>query len=274
MRETEQNSEAGNRGRGQTGWLQRHPEQPLAHVPDPGTRGDALFQVVLVLLGAFVAQILLVGVGVGLLAGLGVGEESMPVVFYSAQSALGLLAFCLVGAGYLYLREDPTLVGVRRPTGRDVGLMFGGFVALAGMMIGVQFLFDLLGFEIADNVVIQRGEENPELFLLLVPVQFLLTGPGEELLFRGVIQGLLRRAYGVVPGVVTASTLFALFHLPSLVGDTLLPVLAVLFLSGALLGALYEYSRTILVPMVAHALWNATVFGTQYAEAVGALFAA
>ena len=270
MGKLERDSEAGDG----TGWLGRHPEQPLAHLPDSQTRGDTLFQVVVVLVGAFVAQILLATVGLGLLAGFDVGEESTPVLYYGTQSALGLLAFCLVGVGYLSVREDTALVGVRRPTARDVGLMLGGFLALAVTMVGVQSLLDLLGVEVADNVTVQRGEENPELFLVLVPIQFLLTGPGEELLFRGVLQGLLRRAYGVVPGIVAASTLFALFHVPSLVGDTLLPVLAVLFLSGALLGALYEYSRTILVPMVAHALWNATVFGTQYAEAVGALVAA
>jgi membrane protease YdiL (CAAX protease family) len=255
-----------------TRWFDRHPEQPLARVSDSATRGDTLFQVVAVLVLALLGQVLLVSIGVGLLSGLNVTENGSPVVYYGTQSALGLFAFCLVGVAYLLVREDETLVGIRWPTTWDLGMIVGGFLLLAGTLIGAETLLSALGFESADNVVLERGQENPELFLVLIPIQFLLTGPGEELLFRGVIQGLLRRAYGVVPGILAASTLFALFHVPSLSGNSLLPVLSVLFLSGVVLGALYEYTRTLLVPMVAHALWNALVFGTEYAGAVGSVF--
>ena len=256
-----------------SGWFDRHAAEPLFRVANRHTGPRATQQVLLVLLAAFVAQILFVSIGLGLLAAAGITEDAAPVAFLSAQSAAGLLAFLAVGFGYLAWQRDPALIGMRRPTRHDIRTVLGGFVVFAGLLFGVEFLFGFLGIEVAENVVVEQGNEHPELFLVFLPLQFLLTGPAEELLFRGIVQGVLRRAYGVVPGIVFASALFALFHVPSLTGDSLLPVLFILFLSGAALGTLYEYSRTLLVPILVHALWNTLVFGTQYAQAVDALLA-
>jgi len=41
---------------------------------------------------------------------------------------------------------------------------------------------------------------------------------------------------------------------------------------GVLLGALYEYSGSLLVPVLVHASWNAVVFGSEYVEAAGTVF--
>jgi len=253
----------------QSGWFERHPEAPLVRVPDLGARGDTLLAVVLVLLGALVAQVLFVNAGLGLLDLAGLTEETTPVTFLTLRSALGLLGLLAAGLLALYRLDDPGLVGIAPPTRRDIGLVVGGFALLAGLQFVVGALFDQFGVEIAENVIVERGREHPELFLVLVPVQFLVTGPAEEVLFRGVVQGLLRRTYGVVPGVVLASVLFALFHLPVFVGGAVLPGLLVVALSGLVLGALYEYSRTLVVPILAHALWNGLVFGREYAAVVG-----
>jgi membrane protease YdiL (CAAX protease family) len=255
-------------------WFRRHAEQPLFRFPDLGTRGDALLRVLLVLFAALALQILLVLVGSGLLAGVGITRESAPVAFLSSVQALGLLGFLVVGLAYLHRRDDPTLVGIRRPTGWDVRMILVGFIVIAGVLFAAEFLFQFLGFELADNEAIDQGRDNPELFLVFIPIQFLITGPAEELLFRGVVQGVLRRTYGVVPAIGFASALFSLAHYSALIGEgDVLPVFFILFLSGIVLGGLYEYTRTLLVPILAHALWNTLVFGTQYAEAAELLFA-
>jgi membrane protease YdiL (CAAX protease family) len=44
----------------------------------------------------------------------------------------------------------------------------------------------------------------------------------------------------------------------------------VLFLLGSLLGAAYEYAGNLLVPIIAHGIYNAIVFGSNYLEAIGA----
>jgi len=253
-------------------WFERHAEQPLYRVPDIGARGDTLLQVVLVIFGALGLQLVLVGVGAGLLQSVGITEDSAPVAFLSTVQALGLLGFFLIGVGYLRWRDDPGLVGIRRPTGHDIRVMLVGFILLAGLVFAAEFLFELLGFDLASNEAIEQGQQHPELFLAFIPIQFLVTGPAEELLFRGVVQGLLRRTYGVIPAIALASALFSLAHYSALIGEgDLLPVFVILFLSGAVLGAVYEYSRTLLVPMVTHALWNAFVFGGQYLGATDPL---
>ena len=250
-------------------WFQRHAEQPLARLPDASTRGDTIVQVALVLVAALALQLVFVVFAATLLTGVDITRESAPVVFLALVQAVGLLAFLVAGLAYLRRRDDPTLVGIRRPTRRDIRTILVGFVALGSVVYATELLFEALGFELAQNQAVVQGRENPELFLAFIPVQFLVTGPAEELLFRGVVQGLLRRAYGVVPAVAVASTLFSLAHYSALMGDgSLLPAFLTLFLSGVVLGTLYEYSRTLLVPMATHALWNAFVFGTLYVGTV------
>jgi membrane protease YdiL (CAAX protease family) len=256
------------------GWFERHAEQPLYRVPDLGARGDTFLQVLLVLLGALVLQAVLFSLAVGLLDAVGITEDSAPVAYLSTVQAMGLLGFLVMGLVYLHWRDDPTLVGIRRPTGWDIRMILVGFITVAGVLFAAEFLFQFLGFDLADNEAIDQGRQHPELFLVFIPIQFLVTGPAEELLFRGVIQGLLRRTYGVIPGIALASALFSIAHYSALIGGgDVLPVFVILFLSGLVLGGLYEYTRTLLVPMLAHALWNTLVFGTQYAEAVDALIA-
>jgi membrane protease YdiL (CAAX protease family) len=246
-------------------WFERHAEQPLYRNPDLGDRGDTLLQVLLIIFGALALQLVLATVGFGLLLGVNITEETAPVAYHSIGQALGLLGFLVMGLAYLRWRDDPTLVGLRRPTGHDIRVMLVGFIVLGGLVFAAEFLFELLGFELADNAAIDQGRQHPELFLAFIPVQFLVTGPAEELLFRGVVQGLLRRTYGVIPGIALASALFSLAHYSALIGGgDVLPVFLILFLSGAVLGAVYEYSRTLVVPVLTHALWNAFVFGGQY----------
>lgn len=254
-------------------WFEPLAEEDLFQVASISERGRALGHALLVLLGFFLVPLVLVVTGTDLLALAGITESGNPVAFYSTRTAVNLVGVLLVGLGYLYWQRDPGLVGIRRPTLGDAAAMLVGFLALAGLMLGGGILFEMFGVEPAENVAVERGSENPELFLVFLPIQFLLTGPAEELLFRGVLQGVLRRAYGVVPAIALASTLFALVHVPALIGGDVVPVLALVFASGVLFGVLYEYTGTLLVPIVAHACWNTLTFATEYAEATGALLA-
>ena len=254
-------------------WFERHAAEPLFRVPDLGSRGDVILQSVLVLVAAVLVQTLFAAVGVWLLDPVGITETGSPVAFFPIQSALGLSGFLIVGLAYLRWRDDPGLVGIRRPTRRDALLILAGSLLLAGTQLAAGSLFEWLGFEVAENVIVEQGRENAMLFLVLIPLQFLFTGPAEELLFRGIVQGLFRQAYGIVPAVGLASALFALFHLPVLVDGHVMAGLTIVFLSGLVLGGLYEYSRTLVVPVLVHALWNTLVFATGYADATEVLLA-
>jgi membrane protease YdiL (CAAX protease family) len=263
---------AANDAEGESRWLAPHARTALYRAADPKTRTESLASVVSVLLAGLLVPAVLLSLVLGPLSGAGITEDGTPVAFTGAQTALNFLALGGVALVYLLWRDDRSLVGVRRPTRRDLAVTVVGFVGFVAVMFALEFLVRWLGFEFAENTAIEAGQEHPEVFLLFIPLQFLFVAPAEELLFRGVVQGLLRRAYGIVPGVLAAGFAFSLFHVPALVATTGLgPTLAVIFVTGSLLGALYEYSGTLLVPIVVHALWNALVFALQYAQATGGL---
>lgn len=244
-------------------------DRELFRFDDTRTRTSVLVHLAVLLIVAILAANVLVSFGTNALANWGITEDTTPVLFTASTSAFQFVGFLVVACWYL-LWQSEKLVGLRVPTRSDVFAIVGGFVLIVGVMLSLEFLLEILGYQTAENVTIQRGRDHPELFLLLIPMQFLFTGPAEELLFRGVVQGLLRRAYGVLPGVIFAAIVFSLFHIPALVGgEGVVAVLSILFVSGALLGLLYEYTGNILVPIVVHAAWNALVFGYQYLQVVG-----
>ena len=77
----------------------------------------------------------------------------------------------------------------------------------------------------------------------------------EEFLFRGVLQGGLRRALPAWQAVGIAAALFAIVHPPA----AMLPV----FVLGLCTGLAYERSGALLAPMLTHALYNAAMLGYQ-----------
>jgi membrane protease YdiL (CAAX protease family) len=78
----------------------------------------------------------------------------------------------------------------------------------------------------------------------------LLAGLGEEMLFRGVLQSGLSDCWGTTAGLVGASLLFGICH-------ALTATYALLAtLMGAYLGWLWLVSGNLLVPVVAHALYD------------------
>jgi membrane protease YdiL (CAAX protease family) len=84
----------------------------------------------------------------------------------------------------------------------------------------------------------------------------LLAGLGEEMLFRGVLQGLCSRWFDPWLALAIVSVLFGLLH-------SITPTYALLAtLMGAYLGWLYVRVGNLLVPIVVHALYD--VFALAY----------
>ncbi|MDZ5632779.1 type II CAAX endopeptidase family protein [Janthinobacterium sp. GMG1] len=77
----------------------------------------------------------------------------------------------------------------------------------------------------------------------------------EEFLFRGLLQGGLRRSLPAWQAIGIAAALFALVHPPA----AMLPV----FVLGLCTGHAYERSGALLAPMLAHVLYNAAMLGYQ-----------
>lgn len=86
--------------------------------------------------------------------------------------------------------------------------------------------------------------------LLDLAVVSLLAGVGEEMLFRGVLQAVLSDWLGIGPGLATASLLFGLMHA---ITRTYV-VIATVF--GIYLGAIWLATGNLVVPILAHALYD------------------
>lgn len=186
-------------------------------------------------------------------------------------NTLQFVGFAVAIAAYLFIRDDWDLIRWRVPTRRDVGWTVLGLATLVGALWFFSVVVSVFGIDTAESQIITRGRESPMYLLYLVPVTILLVGPTEELIFRGIVQGTIRRAYGPVVAVVGASVVFASIHLPSLLGSGEFVSLAIIFTLGALLGALYELTDNILVPIAVHGLFNAAQFLGQYVVQTGAL---
>jgi membrane protease YdiL (CAAX protease family) len=227
---------------------------------------------VLLVCVAFLAGGILQQLGAGSLDALGVTTETAPAFAQAVPMALQFVGFFAVCGTYLAWREDDTFFEIGRPTWRDVRWTMLGFSALVATLVGFEFVLTYFGLAPADNVVVQLGRETPRLFLYLIPIVLFLNAPAEELLFRGVVQGLFRRAYGVVPGVLAASLIFGGIHYLALADSgSRVAYVGIAMLSGLVLGALYEYTENLLVPIAAHACWNVLVYVNLYLTVTGAV---
>ena len=157
-------------------------------------------------------------------------------------------------------------VEARLPSLTDVAWVVAAYVVAIVGVIAVGILLTVVNAPSANNQAAETATESPEVLLVLIPGSFLLIGPGEELLFRGVVQTRIREAFGPIPGVFLASLIFAAIHVLALVGslEGTLVTVGVLMLPSLILGTAYEYTDNIVVPALIHGAYNATLFTLLY----------
>jgi len=184
-------------------------------------------------------------------------------------SALLLQGVAFGTVAYVYTRRtnaDHRFVDFRIPSLRQFALVVVGWVVAFALNAGVSLLTQATGTPVAQNDVTATGLAHPGVLLWLVPVALLLIGPGEELLFRGVVQGTLRERFGPVPAIATASVLFGVAHALTLSGsiEGRLVYMAAIAVIGLVLGGLYEYTDNLTVPALVHGAYDATLFALIY----------
>ncbi|PSP74689.1 CPBP family intramembrane metalloprotease domain-containing protein [Halobacteriales archaeon QS_3_64_16] len=222
---------------------------------------------------AFVVGNLLVALAALVLGLFGIALLSAPALQVLVGTVL-LQGVAFGGTALLYLRyrgDGLAFLRTRVPTLRDIGWIVGGFAALLGLLALTQVVFSTLGIQSAQNQIVELASGNPIVFLILVPLSFLLVGPGEELLFRGLVQGTIAEALHPARAVVLASAIFALVHYGSLAGSGKFAYLGVVFALALVLGATYELTDNLVVPALIHGAYNAVQFGIQYLAATGGL---
>lgn len=231
-----------------------------------GRRGRTALSAAAVGLTGFLSlaawQILLGSVALSVTGSLSAVEETL----------LGTLALGL-GTGstaLLYLRvtdREWSFVDLDRPTRWDLAYALGGVVALFATTFVLESLFAAAGVGTAQHGITETAAGAPEMLLLLIPASWLLVGPGEELLFRNVVQKSLYRDFSRPAAVLVASVVFAAVHLPAYSTGTLgqaVASLAVVFTLSLILGALYVRTDNVAVPAFVHGTYNAVQFAALY----------
>lgn len=191
------------------------------------------------------------------------GLTSLVIALITGQG----LAFGGVALGYLRYRGlGRAYIGARIPSILDVLAVIVGYgLAFVAVFVGAA-LVTLTQVEPAENQIGQVATENPEVLLVLIPASFLLIGPGEELLFRGVVQNRIREGFGPIAGVLLASIIFAAIHFTALTGGASgrLATIGILFFPSLVFGSAYELTDNIVVPALIHGAYNATLFTLLY----------
>jgi len=199
-------------------------------------------------------------------------EPSGPALLVLSLVSLQGIAFPGIAAAYFALkgRSLRAFVPASVPSAREVGIVLvawlGTFVLVG---IGATVVTTLAGSPPAENAAGQTAIENPEFIPVLVVLVFLLIGPGEELLFRGVIQGLLRERFGPAAAILLATATFAPIHIFALVGSlqAAAVTITILAIPSVVFGTVYELTDNIVVPTLVHGLFNATLFASVYVTA-------
>lgn len=187
--------------------------------------------------------------------------ESTPVLLL--QLIGGQIAFLLTGI--FYLRQYGLAVPVTVPDRYDLGYAVGGIVAALVFVTAAGQLLMFLGLA-PDGVLEEFLMEDPMLAIWMAVLSIVLIAPAEEFLFRGVIQGRLRRTFGAPSAILLASLCFASLHFWNYSGSTGALLGGTLLIAGVgiIFGVLYERTDTLTAPVIAHAIYNAILFAVEY----------
>lgn len=175
----------------------------------------------------------------------------------------GQIGFFAVG--YLYVRRYSLSIPIERPERRDLGYAVGGAIAALVFATGASGVLTWLGLTpgaVLEEIVTQ----NPIVALWMALLSIVVVAPVEEYLFRGVIQGRLRRTFSAPSAIVLASVLFGSLHFGNYVGSMSTVVGWSLLIAGVgvIFGSIYERTNTLIVPVVAHAIYNTVLFTVGY----------
>jgi hypothetical protein len=235
--------------------------------PLPGRQGTGRLRALLVAVLLVVVGL----VGAGLLGAtalvaelLVTGEVGADPVYALASVVLTMAGYAALGLWYArrYLGGLPAAV----PSARTLGLTALATVVALTLSIGLNLLLAAAGVQGAPSSAFVLFESTPAFLLALALVALLANGPAEEILFRGAVQGRLRRAFGPAAAIGVASLLFAAIHIVAVVGalGAALVSAGIILVVAVVLGVVYEYTNNIVVPSLVHGFYNATLITLAY----------
>lgn len=228
--------------------------------------------------------------GVALLIIVTIATVSIGTAMGFSQTSMGVLGTLVgqyigfAGLALWYLRRRgfswdhvKRYLGVEWPTLKQLGIVVGSWFVILALLIVIGLSLEVITdvFDMGDPDEPEQAlddiiADNPELVPAAILVMFLVVGPCEELLFRGVVQGRLREKFTAVPAILLASALFAGVHVIALAGSLQAIILGifVLFSTSLVIGAVYEYTKSIVVAALLHGFHNSMVTLIIAADAI------
>lgn len=198
-------------------------------------------------------------------------------VFLVVATTIGQwVGFAGLGVGYLQARKFEwadirSYFGVRVPSLKELGVVVGGWLLIFGLIIVLSLIVSLFLPEPASNEGAETAMANPAIIPAMIVMMFLVVGPCEEILYRGVVQGRLRETLSPAPAIVIASGVFALIHVIALGGGGLtgrLVTVGILFFPALVFGIVYEYTGNLVVPALLHSIHNSVLLTLLYLSVV------
>lgn len=244
--------------------------------PEPGT-DDRWHEV-------WIAFVIGIGGYLGLMvAGVVVAQFVLP--FTGTLSDLGLSVVSAVATGvgavgvtWVYFRNsrhDRSFLDLDPPGLRDLGYVVAGLLGLVILLTGISVLANELGITFSQHSIEESARDgNAELLLVLIPFSILFVGPGEELIYRNLVQKRLEETFSPAVAVGIASIIFGSIHLTAYATSSasapqILGSLAIVGTLSVVLGWLYVRTEKLIVPALVHGLFNAFQFALLYVDIAG-----
>jgi membrane protease YdiL (CAAX protease family) len=147
---------------------------------------------------------------------------------------------------------------IRRPRGIAVWLLCA--IALPS---AVSAFFIVL----TPGVFTVSNPSTPEIVRILLWAVFslcLTAGITEELLFRGLIMGLLEKRWNKAIAIIVPSVLFGLLHISNMKAPSIVDI-GTLVIAGTAVGVMFSlialHSNSIWASAVVHGIWNLVIIG-------------
>lgn len=173
------------------------------------------------------------------------------VMIYSAISVFMLFAvYAAVFYGHKRVRLINNLAA-------NILWGFGGYCAILPVVLAASALNDFIfnGIDVSVNPVFNLlSGVNSRSDILMLGFMVVLLGPFvEEVIARAVLFRSLRMYFGLGLSLLVSSFLFSFVHADIF---ALIPIICI----GFVLGAVYEYTGSVLASFITHALWNLSTF--------------
>jgi uncharacterized protein len=160
----------------------------------------------------------------------------------------------------------------RRMSWRDFGFrpigLGTGFAAF-GLGLLAMPVMALTGMAVQH--ILGRPLESPQIQFLapdgfswtiavgMIVIGGIMAPVAEEIIFRGLLYGWLRRFWTILPAALLSAAIFGLIH-------GMVPVIAAAFVVGLALAYVYERTGSLWAPAIVHATQNCVAMAIMFAS--------